>query len=69
MKKKAIFGIMSIGLAFSFASCSKCEECHYDAADGSEVEIGELCDDALEDAENNGYVVGDTTYTVHCHEH
>ena len=53
MKKKAIFGIMSIGLAFSFASCSKCEECHYDDADGSEVEIGELCDDALEDAENN----------------
>ena len=69
MKNKSIFGIMALGLAVSFASCSKCEECHYDTADGTEVEIGELCDDALKDAEENGCAVGDTTYTLHCHEH
>lgn len=51
-----------------FTSCEKCQECHYDA-NGTEVEIGELCDDELEYAEANGYVIGDTVVTIHCEEH
>ncbi|MEX1003674.1 MAG: hypothetical protein WDZ35_16260 [Crocinitomicaceae bacterium] len=67
MKKATIFIIAAVG--FTFASCKKCEECHYDDADGNEAEIGEICDEELEDAEANGYAVGDTTYTIHCEEH
>lgn len=66
MKKFAFIGLGVI--AFGFASCEKCEDCHYDM-DGTEVEIGEICDEELEDAEANGYAVGDTVVTIHCEEH
>lgn len=58
-------------LAIAFASCDKseCHECHYDDADGNEVELGEQCDDELEDLEENGYNVGGVNYEVHCHDH
>ena len=36
---------------------------------GPEVELGEKCDDALEELEASGYAVNGTTYEVHCHEH
>jgi len=65
--KKLIFPIIGIAM-FSFASCKKCQDCHYDS-NGTEVEIGELCGDELEDAEANGYTVGDTIVTIHCEEH
>lgn len=62
-------GIVLIGMGvFAFTSCKKCAECHYDGPNG-EVELGEYCDDDLHEMEENGYVVGDTTYEVHCHEH
>ena len=66
MKKVALLasGVALIG----FMSCNKCEDCHYDM-DGQEVEIGEICGDELEDAEANGYAVGDTVVTIHCEEH
>lgn len=66
--KKGIFIVAALGVSVMFASCKKCEECHYDTPTG-EVEVGELCDDALKDAEANGWAVGDTVYTVHCEEH
>ncbi len=70
MKTKSILGIALLGLAVvSFSSCKKCGECHYDAADGSEVEIGEYCGDDLEAIESSGYVVNGETFTVHCGEH
>jgi hypothetical protein len=70
MKKQIVTFVMATGLLVGFTtSCQKCEECHYDGPGGEEVEIGELCDEDLENAEANGYAVGDTTYTVHCHEH
>lgn len=59
---------VAAGFIFFATSCKKCEECHYDGPNG-EVELGELCDEELEDAEANGYMVGDSTYVVHCHEH
>ena len=57
--------------AFTLVGCkkNKCAECHYDASNGSEVEIGEFCGDDLEDMEANGYSDGTTTYEVHCGEH
>ena len=66
MKKVALAIVVLGGL--TFASCKKCEECHYDH-DGMEHEIGELCDEELENAEANGYAVGDTTFTIHCEAH
>lgn len=69
MKKSVKLLIVPMfGLLFFATSCKKCEECHYDGHDG-EVEMGELCDDELEDREKNGIEVGDTVYEVHCHEH
>ncbi|MEX1192847.1 MAG: hypothetical protein WEA99_12805 [Brumimicrobium sp.] len=70
MKKSVKLLIVPMfGLLFFATSCKKCEECHYDGSDGDEVEMGELCDDELEEREQHGIVVGDTTYEVHCHEH
>jgi len=70
MKKSVKFLIVPmLGLMFFATSCKKCEECHYDGADGSEVEMGELCDEELEDREQNGIEVDGVVYEVHCHEH
>lgn len=68
MKKSIKVLGVACGIAFAFASCEKCKECHYDGPTG-EVEIGEYCDDAIEDIEASGFAVGDTTYDVHCGEH
>ena len=76
----------------SITSCSDdhdhgCEECHIayfvDGVEVAQGELGEFCDEALEDVEANGYnladdmVVGDYTIPagqypaneVHCGEH
>ena len=65
--KYVILSLAVIGSSVLF-SCNKCRECHYDD-NGSEIEIGELCDEDLEEAEANGYNTGDTVVTVHCEEH
>ena len=65
--KKVAFAFAVVA-TIGFTSCKKCEECHYDS-NGSEIEIGELCDDELENAEKNGYSVGDSVVTIHCEEH
>ena len=65
--KKVVLAIAILG-GLTFASCKKCEHCHYDTPAG-EVEIGELCDEELENAEANGYSVGDSTVTIHCEDH
>jgi hypothetical protein len=63
--------ILALGVlaTVGFTSCEKCEECHYEGADGVEVELGEICGDELENAEENGYTVGDTIVTIHCEAH
>lgn len=68
MKSKLV--MMAFG-ALVFASCSKtgCHECHYEDAQDQEVELGEYCDEDLEQIEKDGYTVDGTTYEVHCHEH
>lgn len=65
--KTTCISIAILGLSF-FSSCKKCQDCHYDS-DNGEIEIGELCDDDLKDAEANGYNTGDTIVTIHCEEH
>jgi hypothetical protein len=64
---KVLLLTFSISL-ITLSSCNKCHDCHWDN-NGTEVEIGELCGDELEDAEANGYTVGDTVVTIHCEEH
>lgn len=68
MKKQLFVYALVVAGAIATNSCKKCHDCHYDGPSG-EVEIGELCGDDLESAEENGYKVGDSTYTVHCHAH
>lgn len=70
MKKVIKFALPVVAFAaFSLTSCKKCEECHYDGPNG-EVELGEYCDEDLEQMEQNGSIeVDGTTYTVHCAEH
>lgn len=69
MKKVIKFALPVVAFAaFSLTSCKKCEECHYDGPNG-EVELGEFCDEELEDMEANGYVADSVAYEVHCHEH
>lgn len=66
------FGLAVVAFAsLALVGCkkNKCAECHYDASNGSEVEIGEYCGDDLEDIESKGYSDGTTTYEVHCGEH
>ena len=65
--KHLILGAIFLG-SFAFISCNKCKDCHYESTSG-EVEIGELCDDDLKDAEANGYSIGDSVVTIHCEEH
>lgn len=62
---------LAVGLVLVAISCNKseCHECHYEDATGAEVELGEKCDSDLENLEANGITVGDSLYTVHCHEH
>ncbi|RFC55622.1 hypothetical protein [Brumimicrobium aurantiacum] len=67
MKKKLILGAI-IAVGFSFTSCEKCAECHYDGPNG-EVELGEYCGDDLEDIEDAGMSVNGEDYEVHCHDH
>ena len=57
----ALFGF------FLIVSCKKnqCAECHYDGANGAEVELGEYCGDDLENIEADGYSDGTTMYEVH----
>lgn len=66
MKKYVL--VVGVVVFFALFSCNKCHDCHYDD-NGSEVEIGELCGEDLENAEANGYNTGDTIVTVHCEEH
>lgn len=66
------FKLFFTALAFSTLSisCSKeCHECHYEDANNNEVELGEKCDEELENLERDGYTVGGETFEVHCHEH
>ncbi len=65
MKKLLLVSSLSL---FLFSACNKCAACHYDF-NGDEVEIGEYCGDDLEMIENSGFQEGDSTYTVHCHDH
>lgn len=67
MKNKFVLSGLII-TAFSFTSCKKCAECHYDSPNGL-VEIGEYCDDDLEDIEKTGFIVNGVNYEVHCHDH
>lgn len=70
MKKMSV-AIMVGAFVFGtgFTSCKKCEECHYDDANGEEVEMGEYCGDDLEKLESEGETtVGGVTYEVHCGE-
>ena len=72
MKKFGTISLATLSVfAFTLSSCKKCHECHYDAVGGAEVELGEYCDEDLEEIEANGYHDhdADTTYEVHCHEH
>lgn len=71
MKKVVRFALPFVAFAaFSLTSCKKCEGCHYDGADGNEVEMGEYCDQELEDLEKAGTTeVDGQTYVVHCGEH
>ena len=55
-------------LTMGISACHQCHECHYDYNSG-EVELGEFCDDDLEEIEANGYSDTSGTYEVHCHEH
>ena len=53
MKKLVVIGIALFSVVAMTSSCKKCEECHYDGADGTEIEIGEICGDDLKNAEEN----------------
>ncbi len=60
---------MALATTFGLASCEECHECHYDL-NGSQIELGEYCDDGLEEIEKSGFTDTDgTVYEVHCHEH
>ncbi|MCH2235515.1 MAG: hypothetical protein MK078_14790 [Crocinitomicaceae bacterium] len=68
MKKLALAAVVLGGL--SLTSCNKCRECHYDAPDGTFIDIGELCGEELRNAEKDGYSLGDTlTVEIHCEDH
>lgn len=67
--KKTIIPMAIFILLGTSCKKSECHDCHYDAADGSEIELGEYCDDDLESIEANGYNDNGTVRTVHCHGH
>ncbi len=66
--------IVGIGLLL-LGACKKneCHECHYEKmVNGveTEIELGEKCDEELENLEKDGFKESDgTTYEVHCHGH
>lgn len=64
---KLVFGVSLIALSFSSCKKDECAECHYDGPNG-EVELGQKCNDEIEDLEKNGYKKDGQTYTVHCGE-
>ncbi|MBK7127819.1 MAG: hypothetical protein IPM74_14720 [Crocinitomicaceae bacterium] len=69
MKTRKYFTIIAlVSVIVLFSACNKCHECHYDKA-GAEVELGEYCNENLEEVEANGYTDSTGTYEVHCHEH
>lgn len=72
MKNKQML-IIAAGIVVmsTLTSCKKdeCHECHYDDANGIEVELGEKCNEELHQLEENGYELNGAVYTVHCHEH
>ncbi len=58
--------------ATSVVSCgkNKCEECHYELTDGSEVELGDYCGKDLKEIEKNGFTDAEgNKYDVHCGGH
>ena len=64
MKTKLFFAAM---LLMASVACNKeeCYHCHYDAADGSELEIeGEYCGEAAEDLENTGFMSRTLLFTL-----
>jgi uncharacterized lipoprotein YehR (DUF1307 family) len=70
--KKNLSWFAGLGIvALSLVSCKKeeCSMCHYDDANGNEVEIGEYCDDDRASLEANGYTVNGTTFPAHCGAH
>ena len=92
MKKSLIMMYAFIAMSLSITSCSEdhddhgCHECHIawqTSAGEVQGDIGEFCDEALEDVEANGYnlaeqmIVGTDTIPagqyaagdVHCGEH
>ena len=69
MKIKMILPMAVVAL-FTMTSCEHgCHECHYEDANNKEVELGEKCDEELEELEENGITVNNVNYEVHCHEH
>lgn len=64
---KLVLGISLFVVAMSSCKKDECAECHYDGPNG-EVELGQKCNDEIEDLEKNGYTTGGQTYTVHCGE-
>ncbi|TNE53405.1 MAG: hypothetical protein EP338_12790 [Bacteroidetes bacterium] len=72
MKNLKYFGIILISGMFILSSCKKdeCHECHYDGANGEEIELGTKCNDELEDLEANGTTDSEGIHhEVHCHGH
>jgi hypothetical protein len=70
MRNKLILTGALLTVLVGMTSCKKCAECHYDK-NGQEFELGEYCDDAMEDLETNGYHhhEDDTTYQAFCGAH
>lgn len=71
---KQVFLLVSVVVFLTLTSCHKCSECHYESENSSgqevEIELGEFCDEDLENLELNGYQLNDSTIVeVHCHEH
>lgn len=69
--KNTILTLLAV-VSFTIVGCTKpeCHECHYEDANNNEVELGEYCDDELEDLEANGYTDSNGDHhEVHCHEH
>ncbi|MBT6438995.1 MAG: hypothetical protein HOB26_10005 [Flavobacteriales bacterium] len=70
MKKLNYLSVLALSTTLMFSACKKeeCYECHYDDANGDEVELGEKCGDEIGDLETSGHTTGGVTYTVHCGE-
>jgi hypothetical protein len=70
MKKTALIISFKFITLFFLFSCgkNKCAECHYDYG-STQIELGEKCGDDLKSLEANGFLVNDTLYEVHCHQH